>query len=140
MRVFDRAADLLKKLQSVAKRQSFLVAVRRDRIAADQFHDKVGASGLGAAAVDDASDVGMVHQCERLTLGLESGDNLLGVHSELDDFQGDASSNGLALLGHVDDTEAAFTDLFQQLVAVHGGARSFGQLHFTAELCHAPWR
>jgi hypothetical protein len=28
----------------------------------------------------------MIHQCQRLPLGFEAGDDGLGVHAELDDF------------------------------------------------------
>ena len=51
-----------------------------------------------------------------LSLGFEAGDDLLGVHARLDDLQSDLAAHRLDLFGHVDDAEAAFADLLQQLV------------------------
>src|SRR5437016_1586641 len=34
----------------------------------------------------------MVHHCQRLALGLEAGDDGLGVHAELDDLERDATN------------------------------------------------
>ena len=59
----------------------------------------------------------MVHQRQRLPLGLEPGDDLLGVHAQLDDLERDPAAHRLLLLGHVDHAAAAFADLLQQLVA-----------------------
>ena len=59
----------------------------------------------------------MVHQRQRLPLGLEPGDDLLGVHAQLDDLERDPAADRLLLLGHVDHAAAAFADLLQQLVA-----------------------
>src|SRR5215207_9898360 len=58
----------------------------------------------------------MVHHRERLPLGLEPGDDLPAVHSQLDDLESDASFDRLALLGHPDFAETTFADLFEQLV------------------------
>ena len=66
----------------------------------------------------------MVHQGQRLPLGLEAGDDLAGVHARLDDLQGDRPLHRLALLGHVDGAHAAFADLLQQLVRADGGAEA----------------
>ena len=100
-----------------------LVAVLGDRDALDQLHDEVGAAGVGGAGVEDAGDVGVVHQGQGLALGLEAGDDLLRVHARLDDLQGHRAADRLGLLGHVDDAHAPLADLLQQLVgADHGMA------------------
>ena len=99
-----------------ADRELLAVAVVGDRDAADQLHDEVGAARVGGAGVEDLGDVGVVHQGQRLPLGLEAGDDLLGVHARLDDLQGHLAAHRLGLLGHVDDAHAAFADLLQQLV------------------------
>jgi hypothetical protein len=70
--------------------------------------------------------LGMVHHRERLALGLEAGDDLPAVHAGLEDLEGDAALDRLALFGHPDFAEAAFADLLQQLVAadhLRGGLR-----------------
>jgi hypothetical protein len=67
----------------------------------------------------------MVHYRQGLSLGLESGDYLFGVHAEFDDFEGHLAANWLSLFGHVDNRHATLTDLFQQLVAAHDSSRLF---------------
>ena len=59
---------------------------------------------------------GMVHQRQRLSLGLEAGDDLARVHAQLDDLERDQPPDRLGLLGHVDRSHAAFADLLDQLV------------------------
>ena len=62
------------------------------------------------------SDVGMIHQSDGLAFGLEAGDDLFGVHAQLDDLEGDAAADRHFLLGHPDAAHAAFTDFLEQLV------------------------
>jgi len=65
---------------------------------------------------NSGGDVGMVHNRQGLALGLEAGDHLLRVHTELDDLQRHPPADGLLLLGEVDNGEAALADLLQDLV------------------------
>ena len=67
----------------------------------------------------------MVHQRQRLPLGFEAGDDLLGVHAQLDDLERDAAAHRFLLLGHVDDAAAAFADLLEQFVAANPVAGLF---------------
>src|SRR5215472_14294141 len=53
-----------------------VVAELGDGDALDQLHDEVGPTGGRRATVVDLGDIGMVHQCQRLPLGLEPGDDL----------------------------------------------------------------
>ena len=100
----------------------------------------------------------MVHQRQRLPLGLEAGDDLLGVHAQLDDLERDAAADRLLLLGHVDHAAAAFADLLQQFVAANLVAglfrrgqfepyrrlnrrfiqEAFGPVEVTEQLVHLP--
>src|SRR5207249_9399131 len=68
----------------------------------------------------------MVHECQRLPLGLETGDNGLGIHAQLDDLERDTASNGFFLLGHVNHATTAFTDLLKEFVAADAVARFLG--------------
>jgi hypothetical protein len=69
----------------------------------------------------------MIHQCQGLPLGLETGDHLAAIHACLDHFQGDHALDRLTLLGHPDRAHAAFAELLQQLVAAaDDDARLFG--------------
>ena len=59
----------------------------------------------------------MIHQGHRLTLGFEPGDDLLGVHAQLDDLERDPAMDGFRLLGHINHSTPAFADLLEQFVA-----------------------
>jgi hypothetical protein len=58
----------------------------------------------------------MIHQRQRLPLGLEAGDHLPRVHSGLDELERDQPLDRLLLLGHPDRAHAPFADVLQQLV------------------------
>ena len=103
------------------------VAELGDRLARHQLHHEVGPAGVGGAGVEDLGDVGMVHQRQRLALLLEAGDDLHGVHPQLDDLERDAARHRLALLGEEDGAEAAVADRLDQRVAADDGARALGE-------------
>ncbi len=56
---------------------------------------------------------------QRLALGLESRDDALGVHAQLDNFERHAAADGFLLLGHIDHATAAFADLLKQFVTAN---------------------
>src|SRR5690606_34291114 len=62
---------------------------------------------------------------QRLSLRLEASDDLSRVHAGLEDLQRDAALDGARLLGHVDDTEAPFADLLEELVGADDRSRAF---------------
>src|SRR5207247_402627 len=132
--------------QSFASIKSLLIAEIGDRHALDKFHDEVGATRggtspssdrigslaitatfAGRAAVEYLGDIGVIHQREGLPLGLETGDDLPGVHAGFDDLEGHFAPDGLLLLGDVDHAHAAFADLFQQLVRADHRAGAFAR-------------
>ena len=95
MRVLNGLADLDEQLQPFAAwRRLFSIAKIGDSDAAHQFHDEVGPARLGGSGVEHFGDVGMVHHRQRLPLGFEPGDDLLCVHAQLDDLQGDLARTG----------------------------------------------
>src|SRR5207302_8565551 len=61
----------------------------------------------------------------RLPLRLEARDDLARIHARLENFQSDFTADGLLLLGHENQAEAAFADLLQQLVRADNYAGSF---------------
>src|SRR5207249_1576812 len=73
-------------------------------------------SSLRRATVMDLGDVRMVHQRQRLALGLKAGNDLPGVHAQLDDLEGDPATNRFLLLGHIDNPAAALANFLEQLV------------------------
>ena len=116
VRVLDGPANLNEQIQPLPGGKIVLVAVIGDLDAAHQFHDEIRPAGFRGAGVQHLGDVRMVHQCQRLPLGFKTGDDILGVHAQLDDFEGHQSANGFLLLGHIDHPAAAFTDLLEQFV------------------------
>ena len=84
--------------------------------ALDQLHDEIRPAGVGRAGVEYLGDIGVVHQRERLPLGLEPGDHVAGVHPGLDDLESDLAADRRLLLGHEDDAHASFADALEQLV------------------------
>ena len=66
----------------------------------------------------------MDHHGQGLTLGIEAGHDLPGVHAQLDDLQGDPPAQRPFLLGHVDDRHTPFTDLLEELVRPDDCARA----------------
>jgi hypothetical protein len=62
---------------------------------------------------------------QRLPLRLEASDDLHRIHARLDDFEGYLATNGLILLGHIDDAHTALADLLQQLVRADARAGIF---------------
>ena len=77
MRMLNRVANLHEQIQPLARVQLVLVAIIRDPNAAHQFHDEVRPAGIGRAGVEDARDIRMVHQRQRLAFGFEAGNDLL---------------------------------------------------------------
>jgi hypothetical protein len=98
-------------------RRLLLVAVFDDGDALDELHHEVRAARLGGAGVEDLGDVGVVHQRQRLPLGLETCDDLPRVHAQLDHLQGHAALYRLPLLCRPHRPKAAFAKLLDELVA-----------------------
>ena len=84
---------------------------------ANQLHDEIGAARVGCPGIQDLRDVGVIHHGECLALGLEAGDDISGVHPQLDHLERDATSHRRFLVGYVNDATAAFPNLLAQLVA-----------------------
>jgi hypothetical protein len=127
VRVLHRVADGEEELQSLARAQPVVIAGLGDRHALDQFHDEVGPTALRRPGIVDLGDVGVVHQRQRLPLGLEPGDHLLRVHPRLDDLQGHPPAHGPGLLGDVDDAHPPLADRLHQPVRPDDGARAFDE-------------
>jgi hypothetical protein len=76
-------------------------------------------ASVGGPGVKHLGDVWMIHQCERLPLSLEPGDDLPAIHAEFDDLDGDAPFHWLALVSHPDFAKTTLADLFEPLVAAN---------------------
>ena len=109
----------------------WLIAVLGDRHAAHQLHHEVGPARFGRPGIEHLGDVRVIHQGQRLPLGLEAGDDLLGIHARLDDLERHLAPNRLRLLGHEDDAHAPFADLLQQLVGADDAYRGARRLKWS---------
>ena len=130
MRVLNRVTDLDEQIQPLAGGQVLLVAIPGDRNPFDQLHHEVRPPALGSPPIQHLSDVGMVHQRQRLALRLKSRHHLPGVHTQFDDLECHAPLDRHLLFGHVHHATAALPDLFQQLVAADDCPRPFGHWRF----------
>jgi hypothetical protein len=69
----------------------------------------------------------MIHEGQRVPLGLEPGQDLRTVHARLDNLEGDLAANRLELLGHVDNAHAPLADLLEELVRADVRAGHLGR-------------
>ena len=125
--VLEGVADRDEQLQPRFGRKPVSVAVGGDLLPPHQFHHKIGAALCRGSRIEHPGDVRVIHQCQRLPLGLEPGDNLPRVHAELDHLQGHLTFYRLLLLGHPHRAAAALANLFDQFVAADHGAGRFGR-------------
>ena len=58
----------------------------------------------------------MIHQRQRLPLGLEARHHFARVHAGFDQLDGDAAAHGLLLLGQPDFAHAALANPLQQMI------------------------
>ena len=66
---------------------------------------------------------GMVHQRQRLPLGFEAGDHLLGVHARLDDLERHPAPDRFVLLGQPDLAHPALADDLEKPVRPDASGR-----------------
>ena len=97
--VLYRMANIHEQIQPLLGGQSLLIAVLGDGYAGHVLHSEVRPALLRGPGVEDLGHVGVVHQRECFPLRVKAGDNLLGVHPQLDDLEGHPAMNGLLLLG-----------------------------------------
>jgi hypothetical protein len=69
----------------------------------------------------------MVHERQRLLFRFKSGDDLLRVHPQLDDFQRHTTAHRFLLLRHVNNAAAAFADLLKNFITADLVAGLFSQ-------------
>ena len=115
--VLKRRANLDEEVQPFLDAQPRGVAILGDRHALDVFHHEIGPARFGQPAVQNLGDIGVVHERQRLALGLEASQDAPRIHSGLDEFEGDLAANGGRLLGRPDGPHAPLADLLEQLVA-----------------------
>jgi hypothetical protein len=135
--VGDGVAHLQEEPQAVGHGQAVPVGVGVDRLAVDVLHDQIRQPFVGAAAVHQPGDVGMVKRGEDLPLRAEAREDVVGVHPALDELDrhrlGEAALSSLGpvdrahpspveLLHHPKRADAATFDRFRD-----GSARRAGR-------------
>src|SRR5205809_1605330 len=126
VRVLDGLAYLGEYFEPVCRGNTFLVTKLSELDATHKLHDEIRPARFRRAGLEDFGDVWMVHQRQGLPLSFEAGDDLFGVHAQLDDLERDSAADGLGLLGHIDHPAAAFADLLKEFVATNAVAGFFG--------------
>ncbi len=116
MRVLHPFTDLDEKLQPLLDGQTVLVAILGDGLTANQLHREVGSALVRRSRVVHTGYIRMIHQSQSLPLGLEPGDDRLGVHAPLDELEGHLSMDGLFLLSLVHDSHAAVANFLKDAV------------------------
>jgi hypothetical protein len=67
----------------------------------------------------------MIHERHGLLLRLKAGNDIFGVHAQLDDFEGNAPADWFLLFGHINDTAAPFAYLLEEFIIVDAVFRLF---------------
>jgi hypothetical protein len=113
--VLDAFADLSEQLEPLGGGQLLSVAVLSNWYARYVFHDEVGSALGRTPTVEHLGDGGVVHERQRLALGVEAGHHLLGVHSRLDELEGYLPPR-LQLLGEPHLSHATFANDVEEAV------------------------
>ncbi len=109
-------ADLDHQLEALTGSKPIAITVRRDLLALDQLHREVRTTARRLTGIEHPGHVGVVHQCQSLTLGLETRHDLLGVHALLDDLDRHPTPDRLRLQRLPHFTHATFAELLQEAV------------------------
>ena len=114
--VLNAVADLKKDTEPFLHRQLVVIAVLVDRTTLNILHHEVGTAVRRGTRFVHPSDVGVVHERQCLSLGLEPQHDLFSVHPLPDELQRDTPADGLLLLGQIDHPHAPIADLLQDAV------------------------
>jgi len=115
MGVLDGTATETNSSRRVENCQSPAFAILSNGYALDQFHDKVRPPASRGTAVENSGNIRMVHHRQGLTLCLRAGNDLSGVHPQLDDLERHPTADRLGLFGQIDDATSALADSPQKL-------------------------
>ena len=118
MGVLHRLADRDEQLQTRLDRQPPFITVLRQWLAVDEFHHEERLSRWRQSAVENAGDVGVVHQCQGLAFGVEPSDDAARIHAGLDEFQRDLSLDRFGLIRSIDRAHSSLANHFDQCVAL----------------------
>jgi hypothetical protein len=110
-------AEQQEELQPRRRLQVARVGVIDERSALDELHHQIRQAVRRAAAVEQARDVRVIQAGEDLPFGAEPPHDRLGVHSALEDLQGDALVEDVVVAhGQEDRAHAALAELAHEPV------------------------
>src|SRR2546428_12713147 len=107
-----------------------LIAVFGDFDTPNQFHDKIRPAGVRRSGIEYFGDVTVVHQSQRLSFSLKTGNDAFSVHARFNNLQGNPTTDWLFLFGHENDAASAFPYLLQQLIPINAVSRFFANSSF----------
>src|SRR5688572_4685337 len=108
VRIGDGCADLSEQSQALVERQLTSAAVLIDRFAVDMLHHEIREAVAGGAAIEKPCDVWMVEPGENLPFMAKPLEYRVGIHSALNQLDGDAHVElRIAALGQVDGSHPA---------------------------------
>ena len=135
VRVIHRTADRNEQRETLAQVQVVLLAVADDGAALHHLHHEIGSADVRLARVQDAGDVGMLHDGERALFDGEAAQNVRRSHARLHNLDRHDAVDRLHLLCTIDHTEATLAEFVEQSVAVADPAVIAGEgLHVGARL------
>jgi hypothetical protein len=117
MRVLHPFASLNKEIESLADLELLLVAIFGNRQPGYVLHHKVGLALWRRSGVEYLGDGGMIHDRQRLPLGLEALQYGFVVHPGFDQLQSNLPPHRKDLICQPDLPHATFTELAENLKA-----------------------
>src|SRR5258706_11916135 len=117
-----------------------LIAVFGDFDTPNQFHDKIRPAGFRRSGIEYFGDVTVVHQGQRLSFSLKTGNDAFSVHARFNNLQGDPTTDRLFLFGHENYAATTFPNLLQQLIPIHPVTRLFPSSGFGPSFTYHFWR
>jgi hypothetical protein len=115
MRMLHAFAGLNEEIEPLVDRELLLIATLCNRQSRHVFHHEIRLPLRIGPGVEHLGDGGMVHDRQRLALGLEALHNGFVVHTGFDQLQSDLTPHGRDLIGQPDLPHAAFTKLAEDL-------------------------
>lgn len=110
MGVLDGRADLQEQPEPRVESEPHPVAVLDQRLAADIVHRKPGSPGRELPGVEDPRDPRVLHERQRLALGLETRERVPHRTTRAHELDRGQPRHRLALGGEVDDAHAALPE------------------------------
>ncbi len=115
VQILNGAADLSEQFEPRAQGQRAPLAIRRDRLAVDVFHDEIGLGLRRNPAIEQGDDVRMVKCRQDLTFSAKAARRIGVTHRRGDQLDGNLLRKIAASpFGAIDGAHAAGRDAFEE--------------------------